>query len=76
MLVATQILRDGGLFSVIPLLVKFLFTVLFYRRFRLCITKAHRAKPIPLRLHEPKAPSGRELPTKSGEGERVTIKSI
>ena len=23
-----------------------------------------------------KAPSGRELPTKSGEGERVTIKSI
>ena len=23
--------------------------------------------------HKPKAPSGRELPTKSGEGERVTI---
>ena len=24
--------------------------------------------------HKPKAPSGRELPTKSGEGERVTVK--
>ena len=26
--------------------------------------------------HKPKAPSGRELPTKSGEGERVTIKMV
>ena len=26
------------------------------------------------RAHKPKAPSGRELPTKSGEGERVTMK--
>ena len=26
--------------------------------------------------HKPKAPSGRELPTKSGEGERVTIKLV
>ena len=34
-----------------------------------------RAKPIPLRLHYPKAPSGRELPTESGEGECVTIES-
>ena len=35
-----------------------------------------RAKPIPLRLHYPKAPSGRELPTKSGEGELVTKKLV
>ncbi len=28
------------------------------------------------RAHKPKAPSGRELQTKSGEGERATIKSI
>ena len=28
------------------------------------------------RTHKPKAPSGRELPTKSGEGERVTIKLV
>ena len=26
--------------------------------------------------HKPKAPSGRELPTKSGEGERVTIELV
>ena len=26
--------------------------------------------------HKPKAPSGRELPTKSGEGERVAIKFV
>ena len=26
--------------------------------------------------HKPKAPSGRELATKSGEGERVTIKLV
>ena len=28
------------------------------------------------RAHKPKAPSGRELPTKSGEGERVTIELV
>ena len=27
-------------------------------------------------VHIPKAPSGRELPTKSGEGERVTIELV
>ena len=55
--------------------VKFLFIVLFYRQFRICITNALG------RAHTPKdaracskAPSGRELPTKSGEGECVTIK--
>ena len=26
--------------------------------------------------HKPKAPSGRELPTESGEGERVTMKLV
>ena len=26
--------------------------------------------------HKPKAPSGRELPTRSGEGERVTIELV
>ena len=55
--------------------VKFLFIVLFIASFAFVLQRL-RAKPIPLRLHYPKAPSGRELPTKSGEGERVTIKSI
>ena len=27
-------------------------------------------------MHKPKAPSGRELPTKSGEGERVTMELV
>ena len=55
--------------------IKFLFIVLFYRKFRICITnasgKAHTHK-----VAHPKAPSERELPTKSGEGECVTIKLI
>ena len=47
----------------------------FYREFRICLTNAS-GKAIPLRLHYPKAPSGRELPTESGEGERVTMKLV
>ena len=52
----------------------------FYHKFRLGIT-ALQATPAQGKAHtpkvaHPKAPSGRELPTKSGEGERVTIKSI
>ena len=37
-----------------------------YRKFRLCITKAHRAKPIPLRLHEPKDSLREGAPDKVG----------
>ena len=48
-----------------------------YRQFRLCITnasgKAHAPKDARAR---PKAPSGRELPTESGEGECVTMKLV
>ena len=62
------------------LLDKFLFIVMFYRKFRLCIT-ALQATPALGKAHTPKdaraypkAPSGRELPTKSGEGECVTMK--
>ena len=47
------ILSNTVLFSFIynhTPLVKFLFISLFYRQFRICITKAHRAKPIPLIL--------------------------
>ena len=36
------------MFVFIVELLNLLFMFLFYRQFRLCITKAHRAKPIPL----------------------------
>ena len=52
--------------------VKFLFIVLLYRKFRICITnasgKAHTPKDARVR---PKAPSGRELSAKLTEGECV-----
>jgi len=48
-----------------------LIKILFYRQFRLCITKA---KPIPYGCAHPKAPSGRELSPKVTEGECVTMK--
>ena len=51
--------------------------LVFYRKFRICITnasgKAHTPKDA--RTH-PKAPSGRELSAKLTEGERVTLKYI
>ena len=52
------------------------FIVLFYRQFRLCITRL-RAKPIPLNKARtcPKAPSGRELSAKLTEGECDTRKT-
>ena len=55
--------------------VKFLFIVLFYRKFRLCITKASGKAHAPKVARAcPKAPSGRELAPKATEGECVTIK--
>ena len=35
-----------------------------------------RKRRLTFGAHNPKAPSGRELPKKSGEGERVTIKLV
>ena len=45
---------------------------------RFCVHKssASQEKKTDFRGHNPKAPSGRELPTKSGEGERVTIQLV
>ena len=53
------------------------FLPLLYRQFRLCITKAQGLAHTPKDARtRPKAPSGRELPTESGEGECVTMKLV
>ena len=49
--------------------------IFLYRQFRICFTNASGKAHTPKDARAcPKAPSGRELPTKSGEGERVIIK--
>ena len=48
------------------------------RGFAFVSTKAVlvRKRRVTFGAHKPKAPSGRELPTESGEGERVTIELV
>ena len=79
LLVATQILRDGGLFSVIPLLINCssnsYLSFCFIASFAFVLQKASGKAHAPT-VARPKAPSGRELPTESGEGECVTMKLV